>query len=152
VIAGQAAERYTTSVADRRELSRRVIEEFRRNEGRVGGDFADVPLLLLTTMGARTGQRRTWPVTYLRDGARLVVSAANGGRPTHPGWYHNLLVNPQVTVEVGTETFEATASLVTGAQRQLLWDRLAAARPILARLQAGTDRLIPVIALHRRTT
>lgn len=139
-------------MADRQELSRRVIQEFRRNEGRVGGEFADIPLLLLTTIGARTGQLRTWPVTYLRDGDRLVVSAANGGRPTHPGWYHNLAVNPQVTVELGGETFEATASEVLGTERQQLWDRLAAARPILARLQASTSRPIPVIALRRRTT
>ncbi len=139
-------------MADRQERSRRVIDEFRRNEGRVGGEFADIPLLLLTTVGARTGERRTWPVTYLSDGDRWLVAAANGGRPTHPGWYHNLLVNPQVTVAVGTETFEATASVVTGAERQPLWERLAAARPILARLQAGTDRPLPVIALRRRAS
>ena len=137
---------------DRQELSRRVVEEFRRNAGRVGGDFADIPLLLLTTIGARSGERRTWPVTYLRDGDRWLVAAANGGRPTHPGWYHNLQVDPQVTVEVGAETFDATASVVTDAERQPLWERLAAARPVLARLQSATARPMPVVVLRRRTT
>ena len=139
-------------MSDRQAAHRKIVEEFRGNGGRVGGEFAGIPLLLLTTTGARTGERRTWPVTYLTDGDRLVVFAANGGRPTHPAWYHNLLADPHATVEVGTEAFDATASVVGGPEAQRLWDRAATERPVLARVRASTSRVIPVIALSRSIT
>jgi deazaflavin-dependent oxidoreductase (nitroreductase family) len=137
-------------MADRRQLSGRVVEEFRANGGVVGGDFAGIPLLLLTTTGARTGQPRTWPLAYAADGDRLVVFAANGGRPTAPAWLHNLRAHPRATVEVGTETVEVTASVVEdGAERRRLWELGAAAAPVLAALQARTDRPFPVVVLRR---
>ncbi|WP_327291438.1 nitroreductase/quinone reductase family protein [Streptomyces sp. NBC_01198] len=127
-----------------------VIEEFRSNGGVVGGDFAGVPLLLLTTTGARSGELRTMPMTYLRDGSRLVVFAANGGRENHPGWYHNLLADPSCRVEVGTESYEATAAATDGADRERLWAEQLLVAPYFAGFEerAGKRR-IPVVALTR---
>src|SRR6266700_5885662 len=104
-------------MADRNDWNRQVIEEFRANRGKVGGMWEGRPLLLLTTTGAKSGERRTTPTMYLRDGGRLLVFASKGGAPTHPAWYHNLLAHPEVTVELGTETFKARAVPVTGAER-----------------------------------
>jgi deazaflavin-dependent oxidoreductase (nitroreductase family) len=129
--------------------NQRVIDEFRAAGGVVGGDFAGVPLLLLTTTGARSGQRRTMPMTYLADGERLVVFAANGGRPRHPGWYHNLVAAPTALVEVGREAFEATAAVLTGDERDRLWERQVARAPYMAGFQDRSGRLIPVVALTR---
>ncbi|MFJ8129095.1 nitroreductase/quinone reductase family protein [Streptomyces hydrogenans] len=131
-----------------------VIEEFRGNGGRVGGVFQGADLLLLTTRGARGGRDHTTPALYVCDGARLLVFASNGGAPKHPAWYHHLRADPRVTVELGSgggrvERFAARAVVTEGAER----DRLHAARslrdPAFAAYQAGTDRLIPVVALHR---
>jgi deazaflavin-dependent oxidoreductase (nitroreductase family) len=133
----------------RRQLNQQVIEEFRANGGVPGGDFAGTPLLLLTTTGARTGELRTWPLVYRQDGDRYVVGAANGGRPAHPAWYHNVSAHPRVTVEVGTETFPATAVELTGPERDEQWASLVAVRPEFAAFQAGTSRRIPLIALTR---
>jgi deazaflavin-dependent oxidoreductase (nitroreductase family) len=136
-------------VSERLQRNQAVIDEFRAGGGVVGGDFAGTPLLLLTTTGARSGQRRTMPLTYLRDGARLVVFAANGGRENQAGWYHNLLAHPSATVEVGTETFEVTSVAVEGAERERLWAQQVARTPYFAGFQERSGRLIPVIALTR---
>jgi deazaflavin-dependent oxidoreductase (nitroreductase family) len=129
--------------------NQRVIDEFRANGGVVGGDFTGVPLLLLTTTGARSGQRRTMPVTYIADGARLVVFAANGGRENRPGWYHNLMATPTALVEVAREAYEAVASELGGAERDRLWERQVARAPYMADFQTRSGRLIPVVALTR---
>lgn len=129
--------------------NQRVIEEFRSHGGVVGGDFTGVPLLLLTTTGARSGQRRTMPVTYLADGSRLVVFAANGGRGNHPGWYHNLLARPTARVEVGKETYEVTATLAQGADRDRLWAQQLLRTPYFAGFQERAGREIPVVILTR---
>lgn len=126
-----------------------IIAEFRANSGQVGGQFAGAPLLLLTTTGARTGQRRTSPVMYNPDGDRLLIFASKGGAPTHPDWYHNLVAHPRVTVEVGTETFDAIATVLRGEERDRLFARHAAQYPGFAEYQAKTTRTIPVIALER---
>jgi len=89
---------------------------------------------------------------YLPDGDRLIVWASNGGSPTHPGWYHNLLAHPHVTVEVGTETFDAIAVVTAGAERDRLWTQGVAVYPQLAEAQAKTARQIPVIALSRQAS
>src|SRR5689334_18048417 len=103
---------------DIREINRRTIEEYRANRGNPDSPFKNRPLLLLTTTGAKSGQQRTTPMMYVRDGDRLLVIASNAGAPKHPDWYRNLLANPQVTVELGNETFEATATPLEGPARQ----------------------------------
>jgi deazaflavin-dependent oxidoreductase (nitroreductase family) len=126
-----------------------VIAEFRANAGRVGGYFAAVDLLLLTTTGARSGTRYTHPLSYFRDGQRYVVIAAAGGAPAHPGWYYNLIAQPEVTVEVGTEQFAAWADLAIGAERERLFRERAQAVPVLNDFQAKTSREIPVFTIER---
>lgn len=104
-------------------------------------------LLLLTTVGARSGRRRTKPMMFHRYGDRLLVIASNMGSPTHPDWHQNLVAKPQVTVEVGEESYDAVATPVVGKERDLLWAMLKDAYPFLVDHQANTDRTIPVVAL-----
>lgn len=124
-----------------------VIDEFRRHGGKVGGYFAGLPLLLLTTTGARSHQPRTTPLTYMADGPRYVVCAADAGSSGNPDWYYNLIADPEVTVEVGVEKFNATATVVTGDERDALFARFVAEQPQLAVYEARTSRPIPVVAL-----
>jgi deazaflavin-dependent oxidoreductase (nitroreductase family) len=130
--------------------NRRTIEEFRANKGRVGGFWEGKPLLLPTTTGARSGQRRTTPMMYLRDGDRLLVFASKNGAPTHPAWYHNLVAHPQVTIEVGSESYEATATVLKGEERDRLYARQAELYPQFGEYQQRTTRKIPVIALEHQ--
>lgn len=132
---------------DMRAVNQRVIEEFRANGGQVGGQLQNTPLLLLTTTGARTGRRHTTPVMYLPDGDRLVVFASVMGAPSHPDWYHNLVAHPDVTVEVGAESFQATARVAAGEERARLWAKAAEQYPFLTEHQAKTSRQIPVVVL-----
>jgi deazaflavin-dependent oxidoreductase (nitroreductase family) len=125
----------------------KIIEEFRSNEGQVGGQFKGAPLLLLTTRGRKSGVARTNPMMYLADGGRMMVFASKAGAPTHPDWYLNLLANPEVTVEVGTTTFTATATELTGAERDRIYAEQARRYPGFAEYQAKTDRVIPVVEL-----
>jgi deazaflavin-dependent oxidoreductase (nitroreductase family) len=127
----------------------KIIEEFRNNEGRVGGQFEGAPLLLLTTTGRRTGQPRTTPVMYLPGDGRLLVFASKGGAPTHPDWYHNLVADPHVTVEVGTESYPAHATVLNGEERDLLYAEQSRRYPGFATYQRNTTRIIPVVALVR---
>jgi deazaflavin-dependent oxidoreductase (nitroreductase family) len=131
------------------DYNRRLIEDFRAHGGKVSGEFEHTPMLLLTTTGARSGQRHTTPMGYMSDGGRLIVFAANGGSPTNPDWYHNLVAHAHVTVEVGTETFEAIAVVTEEAERDRLWTEGVAMYPFLAKHQAKTARQIPVISLSR---
>ena len=137
-------------MADRNDWNRQTIEAFRANGGKVGGMWEGRPLLLLTTTGAKSGQRRTNPTMYLRDGDRLLVFASRGGTPTNPDWYYNLLAHPEVTVEVGAETYAATATVLSGEERDRLYAKQAGLYPQFAEYQAKTTRQIPVIALERR--
>ncbi|NUP68780.1 MAG: nitroreductase family deazaflavin-dependent oxidoreductase [Nonomuraea sp.] len=125
-----------------------VIEEFRANHGRVGGPFEGGRLLLLTTVGARTGARHTTPLGYLPDGDRLLVIASAAGAPRHPAWYHNLLADPRVTVEDGVFTYEAEAVVLAGEERDRLFARAVEADPGWAAYQAKTSRILPVVALR----
>ncbi|WP_079041922.1 nitroreductase/quinone reductase family protein [Streptomyces aureus] len=136
------------------DFNRQVIEEFRANGGRVGGMFEGAALLLLTTTGARSGRAHTTPAVYVRDGARLLVFASNAGGPKHPAWFHNLSADPYVAVELGTpegtvERFGATAVVTRGEERDRLYAEQAERDPGFAAYQAATDRIIPVVALHR---
>ena len=130
--------------------NRQTIEAFHANGGKVGGMWEGKPLLLLTTTGAKSGQRHTNPVMYLADGDHLLVFASKRGAPAHPDWYHNLVAHPEVTVEVGTETYEATATVLTGEERDRLYAKQAGLYPQFGEYQAMTSRKIPVIALERR--
>ena len=127
----------------------RIIEEFRGNAGKVGGNFAGAPVLLLTTTGARTGRHHITPVMYLPDGARFFVFASKGGAPTNPDWYHNLVANPRATIEVGVEEFEVNAEVVEGEEHDRLYAEQSKRYPQFAEYQAKTRRKIPVIALTR---
>ena len=131
------------------DFNRQLIAEFRANGGKVGGMFAGAPMLLLTTIGAKTGQPRVAPLVYSTDGDRLVVIASKGGAPTNPDWYHNLRANPDVTLEVGTETFPARASVPEAEERQRLFDQMATRMPGFAEYQRNTTRQIPVVVLER---
>ena len=126
-----------------------IIEEFRSHKGQVGGFFEGKPVLLLSTTGARTGRRHVNPAMYLPDGDRWVVFASMGGAPKHPDWYHTLVANPAVTVEVGTETFEGRAEVITGDERDRLYARQVQLYPQFADYEKQTIRTIPVIALSR---
>jgi deazaflavin-dependent oxidoreductase (nitroreductase family) len=126
-----------------------IIEEFRANGGKVGGPFDGAPLLLLHSTGARTGAARVNPMMYLADGDRLYVFASKGGAPVNPDWYHNLLAHPRATVEVGEERYEVDATVLTGAERDEIYQRQATRYPGFAEYQAGTSRIIPVVALDR---
>ena len=127
----------------------RVIAEFRAHAGRVGGYFAGIDLLLLTSTGARSGRSYTHPLSYATDGGRYVVIAADGGAPAHPGWYYNLIAHPDITLEVGTERFPAWADLAIGAERDRLFAERAQAIPALNDYAARTSREIPVFTIER---
>jgi deazaflavin-dependent oxidoreductase (nitroreductase family) len=126
-----------------------IIEEFRANDGKVGGMFEGATLALLTTTGARTGQPRTSPVGWVAVDGETVVVASAGGSPANPAWYHNLRAHPQVTVEVGTETFPADAHVTVGSERAELWEKVVAVAPGFGDYQKATTREIPVVVLRR---
>ncbi len=130
------------------DYNNQLIEEFRANRSKFEGPGAR-PLLLLTTTGAKSGQHYTTPMMYIPNGDRLLVIASNIGAPKHPDWYHNLVAHPEVTVEVGTETYEATAIVTQGTERQQLWTWIIEQYPFFADHQTKTTRQIPVIALSR---
>src|SRR5579884_258791 len=123
-----------------------VIDSFRANGGKVNGPN---PLILLTTTGAKSGQPRTNPIAYSTDGDRIIILASKGGAPTNPDWYYNLLANPVVTVELGTEHFQARAAVATGQERERLFAQHVALMPGFAEYQHKTSRQIPVIILER---
>src|SRR5437870_6838390 len=137
-------------MSERKDWNTKIIEEFRANEGKVGGVFANTPLLLLHHTGAKSGEVRVNPLAYGTDGDdRLVVFASKGGAPTNPDWYHNLKANPQATVEVGTDSFDVRARVAEGDERQRLWDRQTKRAPGFADYQKMTKRPIPVVVLER---
>jgi deazaflavin-dependent oxidoreductase (nitroreductase family) len=137
------------------DMNREVIAEFRAKGGALptaaGGFFADKPVLLLHTTGARSGAERVAPLMYHDEGERRYVFASAGGAPTHPDWLHNIRANPDVTVELGTETYPATASEVTPrAERDRIYAAQVAAYPQFGDYEQKTTRTIPVVALDRR--
>ena len=136
-------------MTDQNTYNRQLIEEFRADRDRGGGAMKGRPLLLLTTTGAKSGQLRTKPMMFIPDGDRLLVIASNVGAPTHPDWYRNLVAHPEVTVEVGNETFKAIAIITEGLERQRLWSKVVELYPFFADHQAKTSRQIPVIVLRR---
>jgi len=129
------------------DFNEQIIKEFRANEGKVGGHFADMELLLLHTTGAKSGKPRLNPTAFIRDGERLVIAASKGGADTHPDWYYNLLANPEVNLEVGKESFSARAKSASEPGRSELYAKLASKYPGFAEYQGKTKRVIPVVML-----
>ncbi len=128
----------------------KIIEEFRANQGKVGGNFENMKLLLLHTTGAKSGLLRLNPAAYTEDGDRLVIIASKGGADTHPDWYYNVVANPNVTIEVGTEKYDAVATVEQEPERTRLYDQMAAQHPFFEEYRQKTSRIIPVITLKRK--
>ena len=126
-----------------------IIEEFRANHGKVGGRFEGRPMLLLHTVGAKSGEPRVNPMVYQADGDKLVVFASFAGRPNNPAWYHNLLAGGPASVELGTETFPVTARVTAGAERETYWSKQKQDAPVFADYERKTTREIPVVVLER---
>jgi deazaflavin-dependent oxidoreductase (nitroreductase family) len=124
-----------------------VIDEFRANGGKVAGMFEGMTMVLVTHKGAKSGTERTTPLVCSTDNGKVVVIASMGGAPTNPAWYHNMVANPEVTVEFGTDTYRARAVEATGDERQRLYDQQAAAMPQFSEYAAKTTRTIPVLVL-----
>jgi deazaflavin-dependent oxidoreductase (nitroreductase family) len=122
-----------------------IIEKFRANGGKVGGMYENAPLLLLTTTGKKSGEPRTMPLVYQLDDDRIIIVASHMGAPKHPDWYHNLVAHPQVTVEIGKETFDAIASIVDDSEREHMLELW----PMVVDHQTKTTRQIPFVALQR---
>jgi deazaflavin-dependent oxidoreductase (nitroreductase family) len=133
-------------------FNRDIIDEFRSNGGKCGGRFEGNPMLLLTTTGARSGRTLIFPLTFHAMGDQMIVMASAGGHPKHPSWFHNLVAFPDVTVEVGNETFEATANQMHGEVRTEAFDSMRAAMPRFGGYQESVDRLIPMFAITRAPT
>lgn len=136
-------------MAGQNDFNKQIIEEFRANGGETFGVFKGRPLLLLTTTGAKSGESRTTPLVYSKDGDRVVIIASMGGAPKHPAWYLNLAANPGVTVELGTEKFAATASSAEGTERDRLYAQQAEMMPAFNEYEQKTTRRIPVVLLER---
>src|SRR2546425_8585951 len=131
------------------DFNQQVIREFRATQGKVGGQLANMPVLLLTVTGAKSGRTITKPLVYTTDGDRIVMLASFAGGPKNPAWYNNLVANPVATVELGSERFRVRATVTSGEERQRLFNRQAAQMPIFAEYQQKTTRQIPVIVLKR---
>jgi deazaflavin-dependent oxidoreductase (nitroreductase family) len=128
----------------------KIIDEFRANEGRVGGPFEGSTLLLLHHVGARSGKDRLNPLAYLPDAGRYVIFASKAGAPTNPDWYHNLKAHPDATIEVGTETIDVTASEATGEERDRLFSAQVERAPMFGDYARKSSRVIPAIVLTPR--
>lgn len=137
-------------MTDFQDWNTEIIAEFRANDGKVGGNFEGAPLLLLHHTGARSGQARITPMMYQDLGeGRVAVFASKAGADTHPDWFHNVRANPRVTVEIGTERYDADAEIITGDEHDRLYAIQAECYPGFADYARKTDRVIPVVALHR---
>ncbi|MFI9639134.1 nitroreductase family deazaflavin-dependent oxidoreductase [Micromonospora sp. NPDC051925] len=126
----------------------KIIAEFRANGGEVGGQFAGAPLLLLHTVGAKSGQARVHPMMYQKVDGGYAVFASKAGAPTNPDWYYNVLAHPQVRAEIGTDTVELVARVAAGAERERIWTAQKAAYPGFADYEQKTTRQIPVVLLE----
>ena len=132
------------------EMNRKVMEEFRANAGKVGGYFEGASMIIVHHAGAKSGKAYETPLVYQADGDNFLIFASFGGAPTDPAWFRNLKANPDTVVEVGTETVPVTATEVTGAERDEIYARQAAAMSNFAEYQEMTTRTIPVVRLARR--
>jgi deazaflavin-dependent oxidoreductase (nitroreductase family) len=137
-------------MSDMNDFNQGVIAEFRANDGVVGGPFEGLPMMLLTNTGAKSGLERINPLCCTVDDGDVVIIASKGGAPSHPDWYRNIVANPSVTVEFGTEKYAATAQVVADeADRQRLYDAQVALMPQFGEYAKNTTRVIPVVRLVR---
>jgi deazaflavin-dependent oxidoreductase (nitroreductase family) len=125
-----------------------IVDEFRANDGKVGGQFANANLLLLTTTGAKSGRERISPLAYFRIDGRLIIIGSFAGAPVNPAWVHNLRANPQARVEVGTDAFDVTARELSASEREELFPKVTAVAPGFAEYQSKTSRVIPLFELQ----
>ena len=136
-------------MSDSNNFNQQIIEEFRANSGNVGGPFAGSTMLLLTTTGAKSGQPRISPLVYMADGDHMIIIASKGGAPTNPDWFYNLKANPVVTIERGTETFQARATIPEATERDRLFEQVSTNMPGFGEYQRNTTRQIPVVVLEK---
>jgi len=136
-------------MSDPNNFNQQIIEEFRANSGNVGGPFAGSTMLLLTTTGAKSGQPRISPLVYMANGDHMIIIASKGGAPTNPDWFYNLKANPVVTIERGTETFQARATIPEAAERDRLFEQVSTKMPGFGEYQRNTTRQIPVVVLEK---
>jgi deazaflavin-dependent oxidoreductase (nitroreductase family) len=129
-------------------FNKNIIDEFRANDGKVTGQFANANLLLLTTTGAKSGQQRVSPLAYFRVDGKLIIVGSFAGAPVNPAWVHNLRANPRAHVEVGTDALDVTARELPPAERDALFDKVAAAAPGFAEYQSKTSRVLPLFELQ----
>jgi len=134
---------------DMNDFNQSVIDDFRANDGKTSGPFAETPLMIMTTKGAKSGKERVIPIVFTKDGDRIVIAASKAGAPTNPDWYWNIKANPEVTVELPGDTFRARATEVDRAERDRLYAAHAAAMPNFAEYETLTDRVIPIVVLDR---
>ncbi len=135
---------------DMLDFNQQVITEFRENAGKVGGMFEGAPMLLLTTIGSKTGQQRTTPLVYLADSDRYIIFASKGGAPEDPSWFNNIVANGDIAIEVGTEKFPVSAEITSGAERDELYARQESIMPGFTEYREKAGRVIPVVALTRK--
>lgn len=138
-----------TDAADFNAFNRGVIAEFRANAGKVGGPFEGAPMVLITHTGAKSGKEYTTPLVHSLDGDDVVIIASKGGAPDDPQWFRNLVANPSVTVELGTESYAGVAHVAEGAERDRLYAAQAALMPNFDEYAAKTTRVIPVVVIRR---
>ena len=131
-------------------VNEKFMEQFRQNGGKVPGELADVPCLIITTTGAKTGKKRPVPLAYHNYGGRILIIASMGGAKNNPPWYHNLVANPDVVVELGGETYDATAVITEGRDRDACFQSVCEALPVFSEYQGRAGRTIPVIELKRK--
>ena len=138
-------------MSDMNDFNTGVIAEFRDNAGKVGGPFEGAPMVLLHHTGAKSGTERVTPLMYRPDGDRIVIFASKAGAPDHPAWFHNLVANPETTIEIGDETGVAVrAKVLEGEERERIWNGQKADVPQFAEYEVSAgDRVIPVVALDR---
>jgi deazaflavin-dependent oxidoreductase (nitroreductase family) len=129
------------------DFNAQVIEEFRANGGKAGGMFEGMPLVLVHNVGAKSGTEYVTPLVYLGEDGRTFIFASKGGADTHPGWFHNLKANPEISIEIGSDTVDAVAVELTGEERDRIYEAQKAKQPQFAEYEAKTDRTIPVIEL-----
>jgi deazaflavin-dependent oxidoreductase (nitroreductase family) len=136
-------------VSDMNDFNAQIIDEFRANNGQVGGGFAGAPMILLHHTGAKSGTERVSPLVYQAVGDGWAIFASKGGAPDNPDWFHNVKANPETTVEVGADKFDVVARVAEGDERETIWTKQKQDFPNFAEYEANTDRIIPVVVLER---